>query len=151
MRRRTVAPAVLLVGVPLLCFCAQAGREGARDTPAPKVKQAEVRRMMSVEELRRRYEAAGTEHERRAVCLQAIDQGAIYRGGPVSTLDAIFGTRFAADLPRAGETQSATVDFVPFVPSPDPSIAAGHTGWYLAIQYDAAGRLGNYYLTNLHK
>ena len=105
----------------------------------------------AIEELKRLYWAAKTEYERRAVCLQAIDQGTIYRGGPVSSLDAIFGTHFASSLPGAGESKYAKVEFVPFVPSRDESFAAGKFGWYLSIEYSTTGKIVNYYLSNLHK
>jgi hypothetical protein len=106
---------------------------------------------MSVEQLKRRYDIAKTEFERRDVCLQAIDQGVIYRGGPVSAVDAIFGTHFASKLPEAGESNYGSVDFIPFVASPDNSTAAGHFGWYLFVEYSTSGKIVNYYLTNLHK
>jgi hypothetical protein len=106
----------------------------------------------SATDLKQRYQRATTAVERRAVCLQAIDDGVIQRGGPVSTVDEIFGTHFAQDLPTARERRrTAVIDFVTFVPSPDNSRAAPHLGWYLAVEYDPQGTIQNYYLSNLHK
>lgn len=63
-----------------------------------------------------------------------------------------FGTHFAEDLPATTESKRiAVVDFVPFVASPNESVAAGHFGWYLAFEYDSKGKIQNYYLSNLHK
>ena len=141
---------MLLVSVPLLGFCATAKREEMQNTSS-SVKQPEVKQKVSIEELKRLYDSAKTEYERRDVCLRAIDQGTIYRDGPVSALDTIFGTHFASKLPRAGESNYGSVQFVPFVPSPDNSKAAGNVGWRLSVEYSTTGKIVNYYLTNLHK
>jgi len=119
--------------------------------PAFGAESPEVPQKVSIEELKRLYDSAKTEYERRDVCLRAIDQGTIYRDGPVSALDAIFGTHFASKLPRAGESNYGSVQFVPFVPSPDNSKAAANVGWRLSVEYSTTGKIVNYYLTNLHK
>ena len=106
---------------------------------------------MSIEELKRKYETAKTQYERREVCLQAIDENIIYRGGPILSADEIFGTHFATNLPAPGKSNLGSVEFVPFVPSRDDSVAAAHVGWRLVIEYSPSGKILNYYLTNLHK
>jgi len=151
MNERLILPIIVLVSVPLLGFCATVKREGGPNTSTAQTKQTEVKQNVSIEELKRRYASAKTEYERRDVCLQAIDQNSIYRDGPVSTVDEIFGTHFASDLPKPGKSNYGSVQFVPFVPSPDDSVAAGHVGWRLVIEYSSSGKILNYYLTNLHK
>lgn len=151
MKKRSILLVLLLVSVPLLCFCATAKRAELQNISAPAVKPTEVKQKVSIEELKRSYDAAKTERERRDVCLRAIDEGAIYRGGPVSALDSIFGTRFGANLPRPGESNHGAVEFVPFVPSPNNAEAAAHVGWHLSVEYSTTGKIVNYYLTNLHK
>jgi hypothetical protein len=113
-----------------------------------------VGKTLTVAELKQLYEAAKSESERRAVCLRAIDEGVIqvYGRGRVSTLDEIFGTRLASDLPTKKEReQKAAIDFSPAAPGPDNSRATANAGWFLAVEYDYNGDIANYYLTNLHK
>jgi hypothetical protein len=152
MSKQIAVGSLVLVMMFLLCGCAAAKPKGAPNASTPAANPQEGNQKMSLAELKGLYEAAKSEFERRAVCLRAIDEGAIYRGGPVSSLEAIFATHFAQDLPTARESKRiAVIDFVPFVPSPDNSVAAGHSGWYLAFEYDSKGKIQNYYLSNLRK
>lgn len=151
MNMRSILPVMLLISAPLLGFCANPKTEEMPSTAASEVKQTEVKQKVTIEELKRLYDSAKTEYERRDVCLRAIDQGTIYRDGPVSALDAIFGTHFASKLPGAGESNYGSVDFIPFVPSPDNTKAAARVGWHLSVEYSTTGKIVNYYLTNLHK
>ncbi|MGA9994774.1 MAG: hypothetical protein WBP93_05125 [Pyrinomonadaceae bacterium] len=112
---------------------------------------------VSITELKRLYEAAKSEKERRDVCLRAIDEGVIQTYGPVpiSTIDEIFGTHFASDVPTRKESRRlVVVDLVPSTASPQSggkAEAVGHTGWFLAVVYNYDGNIENYYLTNIHK
>lgn len=97
------------------------------------------------------YRAARTEFERRAVCLDAIDAGVVARGRSVTVVDAIFGTHYAKKLPSGSEFESGVVYFHPLPPPPSDAMQAAHIGWYFAFEFDSAGMLQNYYLSNLHK
>ena len=104
-----------------------------------------------IDRLAKAYNAASTELERRAVCLDAIDNGVIARGRSIAVVDAVFGTSFARKLPRAGELETGVVDFHPSSPSPNDEVQAAHVGWYLAFEFDSGGKLQNYFLTNAHQ
>lgn len=104
-----------------------------------------------IERLARAYRAARTEGERRAVCLDAIDEGVVARDRPVADVDAIFGTSYAGRLPRGGGLETGVVNFHPSPPPPNNSYQAAHIGWYLAFEFDSAGRVQNYYLSNAHQ
>jgi hypothetical protein len=105
-----------------------------------------------VDRLAKAYRAARTEFERRAVCLQAIDEGVVTRGRSVAVVDAVFGTTYAKKLPPAGGgLETGVVDFHPSLPSGSDAVASAHIGWYLVFEFDSTSRLQNYYLTNLHK
>ena len=104
-----------------------------------------------VDRLARAYRSARTEFDRRAVCLDAIDAGVVARGRPVAVVDAIFGTKYARELPPGSELESGVVDFRPQLKSPRDNVQVAFVGWYLAFQFDSNGRLQDYYLSNLHK
>lgn len=89
MNRQFTALIMMVVGISVLSFCATAKQEGEPNASTSKLKREEVRQKVSITELKRLYETANSEYERWAVSLRAIDEGAIYRGGPVSSLDAI--------------------------------------------------------------
>ena len=112
----------------------------------------DVKKTVSADELRRLYEAAQSEQERRAICLRAIDEGVMQTYHPISPIDEIFGTHFASNLPGRKESiRKASIDLVAVMPSPNDSKSPGHSGWFVAIEYDNYGTLLNYYLTNVHK
>ena len=113
-------------------------------------------RQTSIAELQRLYRAAQSEQERRTVCLQAVDDGVIYRDGPVSNVDQIFGTHFASDLPAEGQISKGMPVLFATQISPAPrsdGLSAGvpYVGSYFAVEYDHAGKIRYYYLSNLHK
>lgn len=85
------------------------------------------------------------------MCLDAIDSGIIARGRSVAVIDAVFGTTFAKKLPRATELETGVVEFHPSSPSPNDAVQAAHIGWYLAFEFDSAGTLQNYFVTNSHQ
>lgn len=94
---------------------------------------------VSIAELKRLYDLAQSEAERRDIALRAIDEGVI-RTFPhvhVSTLDAIFGTNLAS-------TTKPATGIINFTSTPG-------SGWLMAVDYDREGNITNYYLTNLHK
>jgi hypothetical protein len=97
------------------------------------------------------YRAAQTEFERRAVCLDAIDAGVVARGRPVAVVDAIFGTAYARKMPAGIALESGVVDFHPLPPPPSNNVQAAFIGWYFGFEFDSAGKLQNYSLSNLHK
>jgi len=93
---------------------------------------------VSIAELKRVYDLAQSEAQRRDVALRAIDEGVIqtFPHVPVSTLDAIFGTH----LDSTKKPGTGVINFTP---------AAG-SGWFMSVDYDRDGAITNYYLTNLH-
>jgi len=105
-----------------------------------------------IDRLTQAYRAARTELERRAVCLDAIDAGVVARDRSVTVIDTIFGTTWARKLPPAGgELEWGVVEFHPVASPPSDAMSAVRIGWYLAFEFDSAGKLQNYYLTNVHK
>jgi len=117
--------------------------------------KGEVKPEPAIAELGRLYHAAQTEQQRRAVCLRAVDEGKISLRTPVSTLDQIFGTHFALNLPKEG---TIAKDLILFATQPQPpsksegrAEAIAYVGSYLAIDYDHQGNVQNYFLSNLHK
>jgi len=105
-----------------------------------------------IDRLAKAYRAARTEFERRAVCLDAIDTGVVARGRSVAVVDAIFGTTWARKLPPAGgELEWGVVEFHPLPPPPSDAMSAAHIGWYFAFEFDSAGTVQNYRLSNVHK
>lgn len=106
-----------------------------------------------IDRLAKAYRAARTEFERRAVCLDAIDSGVIADDRPVAVVDAIFGTNYAKGLPREKELETGMVEFHPLPPQPPSErvIQVAEVGWYFMFKFDSAGKLQDYYLSNLHK
>ncbi len=107
---------------------------------------------INIDRLARAYREARTDLDRRTVCLEAIDAGLVARGHSVAVVDAVFGTTYAKRLPPPGsELEWGTVDFHPLPPPPSDAMAAGHIGWYLALEFDSSGAVQNYYLSDVHK
>ncbi len=106
-----------------------------------------------VQEFAKKYKGAPSEEKRLLLCIDAINQGLVHRGGPVGNIDLIFGTDFARQLPAKGQPdETGVVDFSNLRPAPpSDSIAAASTGWYLAFKFDQQGLIQDYYLSNLHK
>lgn len=108
-------------------------------------------------DLRQQYQTARSERERRDVALQAIDEGVIQTFGRVniSTVDAIFGTHLASQLPTNKEDKRTGI--VDFASSPTTSAGSGKDGartsdgWFMAVEYYSNGNIANYYLTNVRK
>lgn len=144
----TVAAAILL-----LCSCTN---RSAKLPPIATNTDNNAGSPPAIAELRRLYQAAQSEQERRAVCLRAIDEGLIYRDGPVSNLDQIFETHFASDRPAEGQVKKGMpVNFAdqlsPIPRSDGQSEGVPFVGSYLGVEYDHAGKIRYYYLSNLHK
>lgn len=142
----TVAAAILFLG-----SCASGNKE-----LIPPVTNEANEPNRQIAELQRLYRLAQSEQDRRAVCLRAIDEGEIYRDGPVANVDQIFGTHFASDLPAEGQiNKGKPVLFATQISLPPRSDgraeAVGYFGSYFAVEYDHAGKIRYYYLSNLHK
>jgi hypothetical protein len=102
------------------------------------------------------YSDAKSEQEKRAVCLRTIDDGLIGVGKNVAVIDKIFSTNFESEMPVATERVKrksllfAEQASIPQVPGKlNDSVA--YVGSYLAVEYDSAGSILNYYLSNIHK
>jgi len=105
-----------------------------------------------VDRFAKAYRAAQTEFERRAVCLEAIDEGVIAVGRSVAVVDAIFGTSYAKKRrPPRRELETGTVEFHPLPPPPRNDVQAAYVGWYFGFDFDSAGQLADYSLSNVHK
>jgi hypothetical protein len=114
---------------------------------------AQVTTRISTQDFAKKYKAASSEQQRLQLCIDAINQGAIYRGGRIGNIDQIFGSGYSKNLPAHGKPlERGVVDFGNPLASPSSdTIAAAHTGWYLAFEFDFQGTIQNYYLSNLHK
>lgn len=98
------------------------------------------------------YQAASTEVQRRAVCIDAIDKGLIHQGMSIEVIDQIFGTNLQSKKPkRLGEYEWGVIPFRELQATPPPGVSAGRTGWFLAVSFDKGGQVEQYYLTNVHK
>jgi hypothetical protein len=118
--------------------------------------KSDLKKPMSIQELKERYSGARSDSERRLVCLQAIDQGAIHPGAPVAAIDEIFGTRFASSLAATSDIRRR--DMILFAPqtyraptSERFPVGIADVGWYMAFEYDQKGVIQNYYLSNIQK
>src|SRR6267142_2995264 len=153
MNRHVLSTIMLLASVVFLCCCTAVEEKKGQIAP---VTEKGMKLAPSIAELKRLYESANSEYDRRAVCLRAIDEGAIRRGAPISSIDEIFGTHFAGDLPNRQESfRSVAIDFAKHVAPPQrPNIAMSahdYVGWFVGFQYDPDGKIQNYSLTNVHK
>lgn len=134
------------------CLNPQTQQKRAALTSASSSSPTEEIKKMSIAELKRLYASATSELDRRAVCLRAIDEGAIYRTGPISSVDEIFGTHFAGTLPTKRDKKGiGVIDFAAQPQNGPSSEAVAHKGWFMAVEYDDNGDIQNYYLSNLHK
>jgi hypothetical protein len=146
---RLIRIALLLV---LLCSCS-ARNQQAEIAPVLDA-NGHVKPEPAIAELAQLYRAAGSEQERRSICLRAIDEGRVKRGGPVLTFDQIFGTKYASELPREGQVEQKALLFATQPEPRDPIDrieAVAFVGSYLVLEYDHKGDVQYYYLSNLHK
>src|SRR5262249_25016880 len=154
MKKWLLAQVSLLAGLLLLSGCANL-KQGEQNVISAGAKQEERKQKTSVPELRRLYDAAKSEYERRTVCLRAIDERTIHRGGEVSTVDAILGTHFSAELPANDSLRWNIVHFDSGAPGVYDERGwvkdSTESGWYLAIKSDWHGHILHYYLSNLHR
>jgi NAD(P)H-hydrate repair Nnr-like enzyme with NAD(P)H-hydrate epimerase domain len=105
-----------------------------------------------IAELRRQYETAQSEVERRAVCIQAIDEDAVSTYMPVTAVDALFGTHLASQMPTRKEAiRTGIVEFAPSTQTAVPDKARTSHGWFLAVEYEHDGNIRDYYLTNVRQ
>ena len=141
------------VSIALLCGCANKPPR----TPIPSESQKQEKTLdQSIAELKRLYETAPSQHERRTIGLRAIDEGVIKQGRPVAVVDAIFGSHFASELPVGqGATVTTYIRFGRQIAPPPgytgPTVAIGYLGWSMQISYDEQGNIQNYHLNNLWK
>jgi len=83
-----------------------------------------------------------------------IDESVVRRGGSIASIDAIFGTHFATDLPT--EDQGHRKGRILFADQPSPAPvesgkAFGFVGWHMSLAYDFQGTIQDYRLSNIHK
>jgi hypothetical protein len=103
-------------------------------------------------ELSAKYKQASSEKEKMDICIQAIDQGVIRRGGSIEASDTVFGTSLSKEIPARGKSVAkGVVFFAENPPSPSEDIAGAMVGWYLVVEFDSRGVIQNYFLSNLHK
>lgn len=165
MNKQSLSQISLLMSALLLCCCVDSQKQGAQNASSPELDRKEQKPKASIPELRQLYETAQSEfkraalkseYEQRAVCLRAIDEGAIRPGVHISLIDEIFGTNFTSRTPtEKGDIEKAAINFAPqYYQSPRQEgkvEAIDYIGWYLAIDYDHDGNLQSYFLSNVHK
>jgi hypothetical protein len=152
-------PALLMLGVVMLLSACGPGGKSLENAASPGLLASPSQtqnQKNSASDWATLYRSAKTEEERRAICLQAIDQEAFHRASPVSTVDEIFGTKFASSLPsKQNDNQTGVVYFAEQPPARKTSDGLieqnAYVGWYLVVEYDDTGTIRNYYLSNLHK
>lgn len=118
----------------------------------PNVDDEAIKGRTPIAELRRQYETAQSEAERRAVCIQAIDEVAVATYQPVSTIDALFGTHLASQLPTKKEAiRTGILELAPSTQTAAPEKDKARTshGWFLAVEYEHDGNITNYYISNV--
>ena len=99
-----------------------------------------------------RYKAATAEKDKMAVCIEVMDNGLLQRGTSVKTIDAIFGSHLANDLPRQrGAVGKGAVRFAEQPPPTGEAVANPYVGWYLGLEFDSEGSIRKYYLSNQSK
>ena len=106
-----------------------------------------------VEELKQALVAATSQRDRREICFRAIEGGVITTSASVDTVDAIFGTHLAADLPNR-RTRHAFVNLSGPYPAAGGAIEKMTTrdgAWFMDVEYLPDGRLSSYYVTNVRK
>jgi hypothetical protein len=158
MNRRLVLQ-VVLVATPLLLGGCHSVKEKALNIPSVSLSQEEVKQDQSVAELKRLYTAAQDQFTRRAVCLRAIDEGAIRLGVHIRSVDQIFGTNFESEwgARKLNGMRVGVVHFLPDVGAPLPATSdqktegRGFFGWFLGVDYDDKGVVQDYDLSNIHK
>lgn len=135
--------------------CTGAGEQKdliSSSTPTAQQKEVAPLSQSTLGEL---YRTAKSESERRAIALRAIDEEAIFVGASITSVDEIFGTDFRHQLPSKEERRrSGVVGFVAdenTTEVEDNTSARGYGGWHLVVEFDHAGKLLRYYLTNLAK
>ncbi len=146
---------ISLLIISVFCSCA-AGQKGEKQLPSSRPTEREKESQpLSVAEFSKLYRSSTSESERRAVSLLAIDKGAIYQGGSISSIDEIFGTNFNRKLPTKKELKRAGV--IHFVIGDtvegleNSPVARAYGGWHLVVEYNYQGKILTYYLTNLNK
>jgi hypothetical protein len=70
-------------------------------------------------DIKQLYESATSWQEKREICIKAIDSGVLYRAGPVSVLDTIFGTSLSS--PVAGKVHKVRWSKIYFEPKSNGS------------------------------
>src|SRR6266853_2033739 len=142
MNKQSVMPILLLSCILFLCCYCAPQKQGKQKSSVTESNQQENREKVLIAELRQLYDTAKSQYERRAVCLRAIDEGAIHRGGHVSAIDEIFSTHFASRMPTEKEAIRKTwilfADQFSPPPAPDGQVTEGvaTVGWYMAFDYD---------------
>jgi hypothetical protein len=97
------------------------------------------------------YQAAKTDNERRAICLEAVDQKVVARGSPLANVKEIFGQDFSENIGK--DADGFSYGIVNFSKPIKGALEASDffVGWYMTVYYDKSGYIYKYYLTNLHK
>ena len=89
---------------------------------------------------------------KRDLVIEAVDDGIIKRGLPLSEASQLFGKDM--QVYRRDSTNGvmdATIFFEPVTPAPKPFMSAVQEGWYLKMVFSSDYKLEYYSLSNLHK
>jgi hypothetical protein len=150
---------IVLSGLLIVVWSCRARQNvGQQAIPEPALREGNIQDPNLVN-LTRMYHAAQDQFARRAVCLRAIDEGAIRRGVHIRSVDQIFGTNLESEwgARKLNGMRVGVVHFVPDLGAPLPASSdqktegRGFFGWFLGVDYDDKGVVQSYDLSNIHK
>jgi hypothetical protein len=106
----------------------------------------------SLNSLAIKYKQCKVEAEKRALCVEALDEGVIGTGTPIADIKRVFQKDFEeCGLDANGKDNAAIVHFVPPLRSTNSLVSDLWRGWYLALTYNKDGIVMTYYITNMGK
>jgi hypothetical protein len=103
-----------------------------------------------VKEIARRFDAAKTHDERRAILIEAMDHELVKMGAPLSRCEAMFGKFLTVhEQATKGEFGMAIVYCEHHEPI-DNTTQGPDIGWYLVLRFNEQKIITDYFLTNLN-
>ena len=104
------------------------------------------------ERVKTEYRAAVSEKAKMAVCIEAIDAGLIKHGTPIQTIDWMFGSTLAKNIPvERDRTQKGAINFARQREARSEAVANPYVGWFLGVEFNSEGRVIRYCLSNSPK
>lgn len=137
-RRPSLVLTSVVIGVAVGVFpaCERSRTETILDSPA---------------QFKMAFASTHSDRVRRDLVLQAIDQGMIRVGMPLSELAELLGSPDLARPASSDEIQQSIVDLTdpPFAPNAAGQSPPQPQGWYLVLTHDGS-HVQNYSLSNVH-